>query len=208
MTDYGSIQRYYDEELKNNSSWSVYVFGVSIPYFNTYLPARKLPHLTKDEIGTYLANMLFIYENDLSERSDEDRLVAYYDLFAQHFTLDKWLAFCDAIIKNHRRGESEFTPNANAASVKNPYFKFDTRLSNPEKQAIRNKHRRVLRNTYKGGTLKETVYDILADYDLNAGRITKGYIYNATDLTRYFIDEVFRQNPDLVEMYETLRLTK
>ena len=207
MTDYGSIQRFYDKQLEMNKDWSVFVLPERHPYFNTFLPKSRIPYLEKDEIADYLTNMLFIYDDDLIERPKLRRLVNHYDLFSKHFTVEGFVDFCEMLCDNHSKGLSVFKPNAYLSSIRNPHYRFDSRMSNPEKQKIRNAHRSILRNKYNGGSYYDLVHDTLSDYDLNDGLITKSYLYKEVGISRYYIDEVLRQNPNLVDMYDALRKT-
>lgn len=199
---YSDIQAAYDKELYANREWSVFVLPEGIPYFNTFLHHKQ--KLSNDAILNYLANLCFVYENSPIYASLYLRLMGNRDLFPNK-SLNEFAELVDEIVTAHQDGETMFIPNAVARSIRNPYYKFDTRLANDEKAEVVKEHRRELKELYSNPGLDSKLYEYLESYDLNEGLLSKEKLKRDLGASRFNLDRCFKRNAFLLDMYETIR---
>ena len=199
---YNDIIAAYDEPLRKNNEWSVFVLPESIPYFNTFIHNAAV--LSNTAVMMCLANYCFVFDNDDFEVPLHRRLLGLREVFA-HIPFSTYLSFVDEIVEAHAKGETKFTPNANAKSIKNPYYKFSTHVLKHEKAEIIKEHRRELKALYSNPTLDRELYEYLESYDLNEGLLSKEKIKRSLDCTRFNLDRCFTRNKFLQEMFDGIR---
>ena len=111
----------------------------------------------------------------------------------------------DEIVKAHDNGDTMFKPNAVARSIRNPYFKFDTRLANDEKADIVREHRAQLKELYSNPKLDSQLYEYLESYDLNEGLLSKEKLKRELNTSRFNLDRCFKRNEFLQQMFDEIR---
>lgn len=202
IQSYNDIQRLYDKELQENANWCIFVLQEPIEYFNTFLPNRKW--ISSEDTLEYLSQVAMIYDNDLLEMSTTRRLLGLHYIF----TNIDWRSYCDIVddvVDLHNKNEIVFKPNTKANSIRNPYFKFNTHFSNPEKAALRRKHRQELKDKYSKLHLDDKLFEELSCYDLNEGLLTRDYLYAKLGINRHYLNVILARNEELKLMFEHIR---
>lgn len=198
---YGDIQTLYDGKLKENREWSIFVLQEGIPYYNTFRPPKK--KYDNDQIMAHLLALCFIYRNSKMEASLHNRLMASRHEFEVSRT--EFIDMLDEVTEWYDSGNATFVPNAMARSIRNPYYKFDTRLSKPEVKKLQQEHRRQLKALYLNPELDVELYEMLTSYDLNEGLLSREKLKKLLQTSRYNLDRCFERNNFLQQMYEDLR---
>ena len=199
---YSDIQRAWDKELQLNDQWSVFLLPKGIHYFNGYVPHQLSPYLSEDEILQYLVNYTFVFNNDDSDASLGVRLMLQHRYFQ---SIPHLWQFSQLV---HRAmAESDeigFKANAIAISIINPYYKFNT-YDKHERASVRRRHRNELKlkNTISKNINK--LHEILEDYDLANGLLTKEYLQTETNLSRYKLNQILNNDEDTNEMFKLIR---
>ena len=200
--DIRDIQRKYDAELKENKEWSVYILPRAEVYYNSYIPPAKSPYLPRDEVLQHLVNLSFIFDNDIMDKSTLGRLFHQREFFTSIKTVDEFISLAEEAIE--RQEEIGFVPNAVVSTIKNPYYKYNTD-DKEEKRITRRDHKRKLRILKNIEEHESTLVEIIEDYDLGQGLLTKRYLIEKSGLTRYHLTPLLKELPYLTEMYNLVR---
>ena len=201
ILSYQDITRQYDAELHANAEWSVYILPRGVPYFNTYIPPQLSPYLNEDQILQHIVNYCFIFDNDSVVVNLAVRLM----LQRVHFTSVDDFTFSNIVNKalsNYL--DIGFVPNTIAKSVRNPYYRFGS-VDKSEKKLIRQEHRRKLRSMITSKAWETPLTELLEDYNLTDGLLTRDYIYDTLKITRRHLEELFANSKDLKQMFDLIR---
>ena len=199
---YGDIQRSYDEALKKNREFSVFVLPEKIPYFNTFLPTTS--YYSKNLVLQYLINSCYVYDNTQSTLTIHKRLL----LTREAFPSVDWKSFLflvDKALLLYHDDEDRFVPNANALSIRNPYFRFGSNVTKPEMRKVRRQHRAELKELYLKPEIDHRIYEFLQDYDLGGGLLSKEKIKAELQISRRVLDRCLTRNLTVTDMYEAIR---
>lgn len=202
ILSYGDIQEFYDKELRENADWSVFVLPRSHEYFNTFLPPNK--RYNSEDTHYYLSQISLHFVNDRVEQDLARRLLGLYTMF-RNIEWGVYYGIVDDVVESCNSNQVEFDSNAVARSVRNPYYRFHTHTTNPERQKIRREHRRTLKDRYSRRELDKRLFDELANYDLNNGLLTRDYLYDLLDINRHYLNLVFSRNNELKLMFEYVK---
>lgn len=202
IRSYRDIQHAFDAELKENSEWSVFLLPKAMAYYNSYVPPALSPYLSRDMVLQHLVNLTFIYEQDVVETSTVIRLMLQHRHFHSIESSDEWASLVQKAIEEHL--DIGFEPNAVAKSLRNPYYRYETR-DKEARNAVRREHRRRLRVLHNVNNNIAGVTEMLEDYDLSDGLLTKKKIQDAVGISRHQLGLVFQESEEINEMYSIIR---
>lgn len=202
VRSYTDIQRKYDAVLRENSEWSVILLPEAEAYYNSYIPPALSPYLSRDMVLQHLVNLTFIYEQDIVETSTVIRLMLQSNHFESIKDTDEWAWLVQRAIDEHL--EIGFEPNAVAKSLRNPYYRWDTR-DKEIRNAVRREHRRRLRVLHNVNNNIAGITEMLEDYDLSDGLLTKKKIQDYVGISRHQLGLVFKECEEIREMYLIIR---
>ena len=199
---YTDIQRKWDAELRENKEWSVILLPKGEGYYNTYIPPSLSPYLSDQDIIQHLVNLCFIFDNEGVEIPIAIRLM----LQREHFLSVKNEYHFGGLVQTaiETKEEVGFKPNAITRTLRNPYYKFDT-YDKTSRTEIRRTHRSKLLLLLNVQKHEDNVIELLEDYDLANGLLTFKYLQAKANISRYHLKRLFKELPDLYDMYRTIR---